>query len=104
MGHHIDSEGRFQSDKYPDLAPDKIVLSFHDPIAAVVLGYYAAGCKDRDLGRDIEHRLRMIRLRAEAAPLSVPPGVAPVNLFADVPTTCIQCGVEVKGVHCVYCS
>ena len=27
MGHHIDPRGRFQSDPYPALAPDKIVVS-----------------------------------------------------------------------------
>ena len=63
MGHHIDSEGRFQSDKYPDLAPDKIVLSFKDPHARVVLGMYAVHCGDDapELAADIQERLRTIR-------------------------------------------
>jgi len=60
MGHHIDSKGRFQSDKYPELAPDKIVLSFKDPVARYALRYYAASCKDRELVNDILERIEAI--------------------------------------------
>lgn len=31
MGHHIDAQGNFQSDKYPWLEPNKILLSPCDP-------------------------------------------------------------------------
>lgn len=60
MGHHIDSEGRFQSDKYPDLAPDKIVLSFKDPAARKALVILAADYEkiDPDLSNDILTRIR----------------------------------------------
>lgn len=62
MGHHIDDQGRFQSDRHPDLAPDKIVLSFKDPLAqralwALALDYRHAG---GDLGYDIQERLQSI--------------------------------------------
>lgn len=60
MGHHIDKEGRFQSDKYPDLPPDKIVLSFKDPRARTAL-YALAECyeaADPELSADIRTRLR----------------------------------------------
>ena len=60
MGHHIDSEGRFQSDKYPDLPPDKIVLSFHDTDARTALLLYASITDDLDLSDDIEDRIESI--------------------------------------------
>jgi hypothetical protein len=41
VGHHIDDKGRFQSDKYPDLPPDKVILSFSDPAAIYALKNYA---------------------------------------------------------------
>ena len=64
MGHHIDSKGRFQSDKYPDLAPDKIVLSFKDPRAQHALITLAAAYLDADpgLSEDICSRLRSFPL------------------------------------------
>ncbi len=42
MGHHTDSDGRFQSDNYPDLPPDKIVLSFNDPEARRALEVFGS--------------------------------------------------------------
>ena len=60
MGHHIDAQGRFQSDKYPDLAPDKIVLSFKEPAARFALTQYTHVCKDGELVEDIVERLRTI--------------------------------------------
>ncbi len=73
MGHHIDSEGRFQSDRHPDLAPDKIVLSFKDPVArralwALALDYQAT---DPDLAEDIQERLQSIG--SPIAPIDSPP-------------------------------
>ncbi len=53
MGHHLDSEGRFQSDKYPELSPDKIILSFHDQLARQSLRYYAKYTDDKELADDI---------------------------------------------------
>ena len=60
MGHHINEAGQFQSDKYPDLAPDKIVLSFKDPIARSALRKYATMTLDFELGHDIIERLDAI--------------------------------------------
>lgn len=57
MGHHINSEGHFQSDKYPDLPPDKIVLSFKDEDAQPALSLFCRLTKDRELGDDILARL-----------------------------------------------
>ena len=69
MGHHIDKEGRFQSDKYPELAPDKIVLSFKDRHAQIALGFYAVYCggDDPELAADIQERLRSIAVAESAA-------------------------------------
>ena len=60
MGHHIDSEGRFQSDKYPELAPDKIVLSFKDGAAQKALAVFALWTRDDTLAEDIGKRLESI--------------------------------------------
>ena len=61
-GHHIDSEGRFRSDKYPDLEPDKIVVSFRHPQARRALYALADGYADIDaeLAADIRERLRSL--------------------------------------------
>ena len=61
MGHHINKKGQFQSDKYPELAPDKIVLSFKDPVARKALILYASYCFDNNLAIDILTRLRSIK-------------------------------------------
>lgn len=56
MGHHIDKEGRFQSNKYPDLAPDKIIFSFKDDAARMGLLEFATWTEDKELGEDILRR------------------------------------------------
>ncbi len=68
MGHHINDQGQFQSDKYPDLPPDKIVLSFKDPAARTALTAYALCATDRELAKDIDTRLRSLRAAREASP------------------------------------
>ena len=60
MGHHIDAKGRFQSDKHPDLAPDKIVLSFKDVCARRALRGFALQTKDVELAANILTRLDSI--------------------------------------------
>jgi len=61
MGHHINDKGQFQSDKYPDLSPDKIILSFKDSDARLVLRFYAYLTDDRELAEDIETRIKSIK-------------------------------------------
>lgn len=58
MGHHINREGNFQSDKYPELPENKIILSFNDPLARKVLYTYAQETEDRELGDDMLQVLR----------------------------------------------
>lgn len=53
MSHHINKDGQFQSDKHPDLAPNKIVLSFKDPAAQQALVLFAEETDDRELAEDI---------------------------------------------------
>jgi len=53
MSHHIDKNGDFQFDKNKDLPPNKITLSFKDPIAQQVLLKYAKATPDRELGDDM---------------------------------------------------
>jgi len=60
MGHHINEKGQFQSDKYPDLPPDKIILSFNDPVAREALRLYSKMTKDRELADDILERLKTL--------------------------------------------
>ena len=56
-GHHINSDGRFQSDKHPELKPDHIVLDFHDPAARQSLRVFARDTDDSELADDITERL-----------------------------------------------
>jgi len=60
MGHHINDEGKFQSDKYPELAPDKMILSFKDPIAREALKLFAEKSLDSELSKDILERIKTI--------------------------------------------
>ena len=60
MGHHI-KDNQFQSDKYPDLSPNKIILSFKDKEARVALRVYAEITSDRELGEDIITILDLIK-------------------------------------------
>ena len=62
MGHHLDAQGRFQSDKYPELKPDKIVVSFTDlnaqrALATLAVDYAKA---DPELSQDIFARLNAL--------------------------------------------
>lgn len=66
MGRHFDASGRFQSDKHPDLPPDKIILSFHDSEAVPALRLFATLTGDAELSADIVARLEALRrLREE---------------------------------------
>ena len=60
MRRHIDADGRFQSDKYPDLAPDKIVLSFRDPAARKALLHFSWMTDVEELALDLLERVCVI--------------------------------------------
>lgn len=59
MGHHIDSQGRFQSDKHPELKPDRILVNFANPLSRRALRVLADDYQDIDpeLSEDINARL-----------------------------------------------
>lgn len=61
MGHHI-VNGRFQSEKHPELPPDRIIVSFTDPHARQALAALAIGYNnvDHELATDIRTRLASI--------------------------------------------
>lgn len=54
MGHHINEKGFFQSDKYPDLPENKIILDFRDEYAQHALLMYATLTHDKELSDDIK--------------------------------------------------
>lgn len=58
MAHHLNKNGDFQSDKFPELAPNKIVLSFKDSAARKALGVFIRETTDRELAADIETVLK----------------------------------------------
>ncbi len=62
MGHHINDQGQFQSDLHPELSPDKIILSFHDPNARTALHRLAFDYEadDPELSADIVARLKSL--------------------------------------------
>ncbi len=77
MGHHIDADGRFQSDKHPELPPDKIVVSFTDGQAHAALATLADSYASTDpgLAEDIKQRL------------------------ATLTSSCMACPAEVRGLY-----
>jgi len=62
MGHHIDTAGRFQSDKHPELPPDKVLISFTDPLAMAALSALALAYNNADhaFASDIRERLATV--------------------------------------------
>ena len=57
MSYHLNAQGQFQSDQYPDMRPDDIVLSFRDPAAMEALHAFADLSDDDDLAVAIVKRL-----------------------------------------------
>jgi len=53
MGHHINENGYFQSDKHPNLPSNKIALDFRDVHARPCLKLYASLTLDNELKEDI---------------------------------------------------
>ena len=60
MGHHINENGEFQSDKHPELPPDKVIVSFKDTNAWPALRELARHYEDVDpeFAADIRQRLQ----------------------------------------------
>ncbi len=65
MGHHIDDDGRFQSDKHPELPPDRIRLSFEREASQRALWVLSEDYASIDpgLAEDIQSRLLSLGYR-----------------------------------------
>ena len=53
MGHHLTSDKKFKSDKYPWCPEGFFALKFSDPIAREAILYYAGKTKDAELAEDL---------------------------------------------------
>ena len=62
MGHHINKNGFFQSDKHPELPENKIILDFKDPAAQGALLKYALTTQDMELSEDIQMAINNVRV------------------------------------------
>lgn len=84
MGHHIDDQGRFQSDKYPDLPPDKVVVSFKDSHALPALMALARGYiqTDPEFAADILERLVVMMCETTTDDINAATGTADDQDFA----------------------
>ena len=60
MSYHLNEQDQFQSEQYPDMRPDEIVLSLRDPAAMEALYVYADMTDDDDLAVPILKRLEAI--------------------------------------------
>lgn len=71
MGAHIDSEGRFQSDRYPTCPPGKVPLSVQDPTAQDLLWEYAQRRRavDAEFSADLEAVLTAAGFSPRRAPM-----------------------------------
>lgn len=54
MGHHLNKNGFFQSDKFPELKEHQIILDFRDEYAQHALLMYASLTHDKELSDDIK--------------------------------------------------
>lgn len=61
MGHHINKNGFFQSDKHPELKEHQIILNFKDEYAQEALLLYADLTKDEELAVDIIFAVHAVR-------------------------------------------
>ncbi len=63
MSKHINEHGRFQSDKYPALMPDKVVIDLTDPEAwaGMLMIAQAYKMRDSEFAADLEARLWQLR-------------------------------------------
>ena len=61
MGHHINKNGFFQSDKHPELKEHQIILNFKDEYAQIALRKYACLTEDKELGSDIHAAIRRVK-------------------------------------------
>lgn len=70
MGHHINGKGQFQSDKHPELPPDRIRLNFNNPRSQLALWVLAEQYDhvDPELAEDIRTRLLVLGYEPPGSP------------------------------------
>jgi len=68
MGHHINEKGEFQSDKHPELPPDRIRLNFLNPRSKRALLMLADDYEsiDPELSEDIRTRIKSLGMCSRA--------------------------------------
>lgn len=87
MGHHIDEQGRFQSDKHPDLPPDRVRVSLENPRSVRALRQLARDywSHDREFSEDLDRRL---------TELHGPPPLAAINEALGLLNSMVLCGEQ----------
>jgi hypothetical protein len=106
MGAHINSDGLFQSDKYPTCPPGKVPLSVRDVTAQDLLWEYARRRRvvDAEFSDDLETALRAagyvppVAICFTCQPSSVGTTTGGV---AKPPPVCVKCGRDCAGGHWV---
>lgn len=75
MGEHLNSEGKFQSDKYPTCPAGKVPLSTKDPMAQDLLWEYSLRREkvDYEFSNDLRHALLNDEYNPNFIPI-IPPG------------------------------
>jgi len=67
VAHHINSLGQFQSDKHPDLPPNRIRLSLEAPLSMRALLVLAHDYSKKDVGLASDIRETLITLHGKEA-------------------------------------
>lgn len=65
MGHHFDDQGRFQSDKHPDMPPDRLRVSIANPRSARALLQLAKDYREHDPEFSDDLRRRVVELHGD---------------------------------------
>lgn len=60
MGHHLNEQKQFVSDRHPSLEPNKIVLSLQDELAQDLIYEYSTRTKEKDLAEDLQTALEVL--------------------------------------------
>jgi hypothetical protein len=81
MGHHLNDAGEFQSDKHPELPPDRIRLNLTAPRSQRALWLLALDYEDKDpgLAADLRARLEALGFVPEPHLQLMPPATLPAG-------------------------
>jgi len=103
MGHHIDEAGRFQSDRHPDLPPDRIRLNFQNPRSERALRVLAQDYEqaDSELAADINRRLDALYGTLKPGDREDIAGLAPLERLPDGVARYRKRPVEIQAIRWV---